>query len=177
MACSMLFLFVYSYVVHRCVQNCTFECMFLCVSMQPFFFSSNRISFVGEVPFLQKQAMDAVHGIFYLHAVVYLYSYRCVYICVYVCVFQYATSFSSNSSSFVGEVRSPQKPTVDMLHMVSLQSSARPGCLLELEPINDAMAVSWCSVDVMAVCKMMCLAVLSCIHVPCFVSVSWPSSK
>ncbi|XP_062621591.1 dmX-like protein 2 [Saccostrea cucullata] len=49
-------------------------------------------------------------------------------------------SFSSNTSS--GYSVEPQKPPGELFNIVSLQSSARPGCIIELEPIADA-AQSW----------------------------------
>ncbi|XP_056021522.1 dmX-like protein 2 isoform X2 [Ostrea edulis] len=51
-----------------------------------------------------------------------------------------AMSFSSNTSS--GYSFEPQKPPGELFNIVSLQSSARPGCIIELEPIADA-AQSW----------------------------------
>ncbi|KAL8625455.1 hypothetical protein ACOMHN_018600 [Nucella lapillus] len=68
---------------------------------------------------------------------------------------QCGASFSSASSSNVPEPTSPKGGTAgDMFQMVSLQSSARPGCLLELERINDAMTVSMMS---------LCLSVSLCV--------------
>nr|XP_022328939.1 dmX-like protein 2 isoform X8 [Crassostrea virginica] len=49
-------------------------------------------------------------------------------------------SFSSNTSS--GYSVEPQNPPGELFNIVSLQSSARPGCIIELEPIADA-AQSW----------------------------------
>jgi hypothetical protein len=55
---------------------------------------------------------------------------------------QTTMSFSSNTSS--GYSFEPQKPPGELFNIVSLQSSARPGCIIELEPIADAAQVSVC---------------------------------
>ncbi|XP_076465247.1 dmX-like protein 2 isoform X2 [Babylonia areolata] len=62
----------------------------------------------------------------------------------------FGTSFSSASSSFVQEPPSPKTSVAEAFNMVSLQSSARPGCLLELERINDAMA-DWQNIQLLHV--------------------------
>jgi hypothetical protein len=49
-------------------------------------------------------------------------------------------SFCSNTSS--GYSVEPQRPPGEMFNIVSLQSSARPGCIIELEPIADAKQVN-----------------------------------
>ena len=57
-----------------------------------------------------------------------------------------------------------------MFNLVSLQSSARPGCLLELDSINDATAVSstflyfslYSSTGVVLACLFMCDCCLGC---------------
>ncbi|XP_070175544.1 dmX-like protein 2 isoform X2 [Littorina saxatilis] len=60
-------------------------------------------------------------------------------------------SFSSNSSSVPEPSPSPAGASVtDMFNLVSLQSSARPGCILELEPINDATA-DWQNIQLLHV--------------------------
>lgn len=48
-------------------------------------------------------------------------------------------SFSSNTSS--GYSVEAQNPPGELFNIVSLQSSARPGCIIELEPIADAAQV------------------------------------
>lgn len=48
-------------------------------------------------------------------------------------------SFSSNTSS--GYSVEAQNPPGELFNIVSLQSSARPGCIIELEPIADAVQV------------------------------------
>ncbi|VDI15900.1 Hypothetical predicted protein [Mytilus galloprovincialis] len=45
-------------------------------------------------------------------------------------------SFSSNTSS--GYSIEPQRAPGEMFNIISLQSSARPGCIIELEPLADA---------------------------------------
>ena len=49
-------------------------------------------------------------------------------------------SFCSNTSS--GYSVEPQRPLGEMFKIISLQSSARPGCIIELEPIADAKQVN-----------------------------------
>lgn len=49
-------------------------------------------------------------------------------------------SFSSNTSS--GYSIEPQRAPGEMFNIISLQSSARPGCIIELEPLADAKQVS-----------------------------------
>ncbi|KAK7475123.1 hypothetical protein BaRGS_00033615 [Batillaria attramentaria] len=58
-------------------------------------------------------------------------------------------SFSSTSSSYCPEPASPIKPLSEMFNLVSLQSSARPGCIMELEAINDASA-DWQNIQLVA---------------------------
>lgn len=48
-------------------------------------------------------------------------------------------SFSSNTSS--GYSVDAQRPPGELLNIISVQSSARPGCIIELEPIADAEQV------------------------------------
>jgi hypothetical protein len=52
--------------------------------------------------------------------------------CSSICLlFQPGMSFCSNTSS--GYSVEPQRPPVEMFNIISLQSSARPGCIIEFQ--------------------------------------------
>ena len=59
---------------------------------------------------------------------------------------QHTLSFSSTaSSSYHGEAGdggSLPRTTAELFNIASLQSSARPGCVLEMEAISDAQQVA-----------------------------------
>ncbi|PVD19781.1 hypothetical protein C0Q70_20272 [Pomacea canaliculata] len=59
-------------------------------------------------------------------------------------------SFSSASSSYCPDPGSPPQPLSQIFHVASLQSSARPGCIIELDTINDATA-DWQNIQLLHV--------------------------
>lgn len=63
-----------------------------------------------------------------------------------------STGTSSSSANSSSEASPPPvaAASAEMFNMVSLQSSARPGCILELEPINDATA-DWQNIQLLHV--------------------------
>jgi hypothetical protein len=56
-----------------------------------------------------------------------------------ICLTPLQVNWVNTSSGYSVE---PQRPPVEMFNIISLQSSARPGCIIELEPIADAKQVN-----------------------------------